>query len=189
MSRVETRVSFDRGGIAHHAGGFPLRPMTKGDFLILVIHKSSFLWRAEPTLAELAFFLWILSPQCHAWQMESGWRKSWIGWFQSLEASWYVRKVGKALGRDMPHTSERAVMQCFDYLDQHLKPDSEELPKKISPPTAAAWKSELQFVTDRMTHEQAKRNCSKEKIFFSAVGNFFTYLPQAQSKPFKKLAC
>lgn len=182
MTREATTASFERAGIYHNAVGFPLRPMLKGDYMVLVIHRSPFLWRAEPTLDELAFFLWVLSPQFLAWCLETGWRKSWLGWLQSFEAAWYARQVAAALGRNMPASSERAVVQCFDYLDRLLKPDPDDLLKQRRPPTELERKNQLQFVSARMAAEQRKQNCAKEKIWFSPAGDFFGYLPHLQSR-------
>lgn len=80
--------------------------MTVRDYVLLDRIGSPFVSRIEPTLADLAIFLWVLSPRFYFP----------FGIFRSLAAFLHGRKVRKAYGKDIPSTSEAIVIAAFDYV-------------------------------------------------------------------------
>jgi hypothetical protein len=94
--------------------GFTMRLMTVRDFVILDHFGSPFINRADATLADVAFFLWALSPQCNKWNEEIGWRK--VPLLRSLESFLFTRRVVKSI-RD-EETLKRVITECFSYVKQ-----------------------------------------------------------------------
>ena len=92
--------------------GFKVRTMTVRDYVLLERFRSPFISRVEPTLDDLSFFLWALSPQFNKWL-----GRKWLGWLQPVAALFYGCKVRKAFGSKLPDTSEPAVVKCFEYID------------------------------------------------------------------------
>ncbi len=101
--------------LEHNVLGFKVRTMTILDYVLLDRHQSPFLNRTEPTLGELSFFLWVLSPSYEKWRAGIGWRK-FVPLLQPLPAFLHSRRVSKAFGRNIPESSEPVVIRCFEYI-------------------------------------------------------------------------
>ena len=91
--------------------GFKVRTMTVLDYVLLERIGSPFVSRSEPTLDELAMFLWILSPQFPKWN-----RRKWLAFLQPVAAFIHGRKVRAMFGKNIPTTSEAAVEAAFGYI-------------------------------------------------------------------------
>ncbi len=91
--------------------GFRIRTMTVQDYVILDRMTSPFLSRAEPTLDDLAMFLWVMSV---GFPSRSQGAKAWL---QPIAAFLHGRKVRARFGKGMPETSEPAVVACFGYIE------------------------------------------------------------------------
>ena len=126
--------------LTHDVGGLKIRTMNVRDFILLERIGSPFLYRRLPTLADVALFLWALSPAFDRWCEKTGWRK-WLPSLQSLESFRHGRRVRKLLrfaelekqiashfknpaNADVKFEIAddsafmRAVKQCFDYKDK-----------------------------------------------------------------------
>lgn len=80
--------------------GCRVRVMTVRDYTALLQFESPLLNRALPTPGELAFFLWVLSPEVEQWhdaiEDGRGWRR--FGFLKSLQ-QWQSRRHGKKVRR------------------------------------------------------------------------------------------
>ena len=94
--------------------GFTVRAMTARDYVLLDKIGSPFISRIEPTMEDIGLFLWILSPNFLKWIKRSGW----IRLLQPIAAFTYAHKVRNAFGKNIPETSEPAVVKCFEYIGQ-----------------------------------------------------------------------
>lgn len=103
-------------GLSHDLCGIKVRTMTIRDYVLLDRTDSPFIRRISPTLAELALFLWILSPAFAKWCEPKGWRK-WFPFLQPMAAFLHGWKVKHKFGKKIPETSEPIVLKCFEYID------------------------------------------------------------------------
>jgi len=92
--------------------GIKVRTMTVRDYVLLERIGSPFVSRVEPEMADLALFLWILSPNFNMWN--SRW---WLAWPRTLAAFLYGRKVSSMFGSNIPETSELVIVKAFEYID------------------------------------------------------------------------
>ena len=99
--------------LTHDICGFKSRTMTVRDYILLERHQSPFLYRKEPRMSDLALFLWVLSPQFDRWCN----RKHFI-FLQHIHAFFYGKIVQWKFGRNIPESSEPAVVECFKYIDK-----------------------------------------------------------------------
>ena len=97
--------------------GTKVRTMTIRDYVLLDRIASPFLRRIEPSMSDLAMFLWILSPQFPRWVDGIGWR-GWLFGLQPAAAFLHGRKVYRMFGSDIPKTSEPVVVEAFKYIDE-----------------------------------------------------------------------
>jgi hypothetical protein len=81
-------------GMTRIIAGHRVRVMTVQDYTALLQFESPLLNRRLPTPAELAFFLWALSPEIELWHDGKGWR-GWpcLGWVEKLQAKRHGRKA------------------------------------------------------------------------------------------------
>ncbi|MDE2099886.1 MAG: hypothetical protein KGL39_21715 [Patescibacteria group bacterium] len=89
--------------------GFTVRMMTVSDYAVLDHYESPFLYRQAPNFAELALFLWALSPQCKAWNERR------IQYGRSLSAFLYSRRVRISINTDEKFV--QAVKACFKHVE------------------------------------------------------------------------
>jgi len=107
---VETETREDAWlGITRVIAGKRVRVMTVQDYTALLQFASPLLQRRLPTPDELAFFLWVLSPEIELWNEQRGWRK-W-GCFARLER-WQSRRHGRAV---------RSVLQLKELEEQEAQ--------------------------------------------------------------------
>lgn len=92
--------------------GIKVRTMTIRDYVLLDRFGSPFISRSEPSMDDLALFLWVLSPQFDKWV-----NRKWFAFLRPVAAFFYGRKVRKAFGKNIPDTSEAVVVKCFEYID------------------------------------------------------------------------
>ncbi len=138
------------------------------DYLILERGASPFLYRREPTMGDLAFFLWVLSPSFGKWCSEIGWRKKWLLPVQNFQAYLYGRKVRKILGFNIPASSEAAVIGCFEYVDKMF----------IDAPPAITKGGEscLCYLTAWFDAMRSEYHCSKEEVWKTTLPQLFQNL-------------
>jgi hypothetical protein len=103
-------------GLSDNLCGFKVRTMKVIDYVLLERGNSPFLNRTEPTMADLSFFLWELSPQYGLWRCGSGWRGL-VSPLQPVAAFFYARKANRAFGKNIPDSSEQVVLECFKYVN------------------------------------------------------------------------
>lgn len=103
--------------LPHTIGGFPVRPMTVADFVLLDQRRSPFLFRTAPTLDDLKVFLWVLSPAYGRWLFGGRVRRA-LPTVQHLQAFLHGQRVHRALGRNVPESSEPACVEAFRYVDE-----------------------------------------------------------------------
>lgn len=89
-------------------GGFSLRIMTVRDFVILDHYGSPFLYRQQPTVADIAFLFWTLSAQCNNWNESKGLRK--FSCLRGIEAWLFTHGVVKSL------PDIKVAQACFKYI-------------------------------------------------------------------------
>lgn len=95
--------------------GMKIRTMTVLDYVLLDRNACPFIRRLEPSLDDLAFFIWALSPQFLKWTERTGWRR-WLPFLERLDAFFHGRKVKRLFGKNMPASSEPAVVAAFEYI-------------------------------------------------------------------------
>ena len=103
-------------GLTYNLSGCMVRTMTVTDYVLLDRIGSPFLRRVEPTLEDLAVFLWIMSPQFNKWTSKEGWHR----YFPTLEcvaAYLHGRKIRRKFGKKIPDTSEELVVEVFGYIE------------------------------------------------------------------------
>ena len=93
--------------------GLKARTMTIRDYVLLQRIGSPFIRRVEPTMDDLAIFLWVLSPQFNKWL-----GRKWFAFLQPVAAFFHGRKVRRVFGKNIPETSEAVVVKCFEYIDK-----------------------------------------------------------------------
>jgi hypothetical protein len=91
--------------------GLPVRIMTVQDYIILEHYGSPFVFRNLPTDADVAFFLWALSPECLKWNS-----RKYFPFLRSLAAWRFSRKIVKRL-KQKPEQFEEVVKSIFDYVE------------------------------------------------------------------------
>lgn len=104
-------------GLSYDLCGFNVRMMTIRDYVLLDRNQCPFLNRMEPTMLDLAFFFWVMSPQFDKWCEPSGWRQ-WLPFLQPIQAYFYSRRISKKFGKNIPETSEEVVVKCFEYIEK-----------------------------------------------------------------------
>lgn len=104
-------------GFSSDICGFKVRNLTVRDYVLLDRYCSPFINRTVPTMEDLAFFLWVLSPVFGLWGYGVGWRQH-FPTVRIFLAYLHGRKVRKAFGKNIPETSEPAVVACFDYINK-----------------------------------------------------------------------
>lgn len=92
--------------------GVTVRTMTVRDYVLLERSHSPFTNRVEPTMADLAIFLWMMSPQFPKWC-----ERRIIGFLQPVAAYFHGRKTRNLFGKNIPASSEPVVVKCFEYID------------------------------------------------------------------------
>ena len=147
--------------------GFNVRTMTIRDYVLLDRVGSPFLQRVEPTMADLAMFLWILSPEFKAWINGTGLRK-WLPSLQPVAAFLYSRKVNRAFGKDIPKTSEAMIVKCFEYID--------EMFFDCPPSVKGGEKSCLSYLTGWFDSLQSEYHFTSEQVWEMGLPELFQRL-------------
>lgn len=147
--------------------GLKVRTMTVLDYVLLDRNNSPFVRRLEPSLDDLAFFLWALSPQFLKWTERRGWRR-WFPFLERLEAFFHGRKVRRMFGRNMPETSEPVVIAAFEYIDVMFfdRP----------PSMAGAGESPLAFLTSWFDSMQSEYHFPSEQVWKMGLPELFQRL-------------
>ena len=142
--------------LTHDVLGFRIRTMTVRDYVLLERCKSPFLYRQEPKISELALFLWILS---EAFQP---------GKSQRIRAFIHGQKVRRAFGRDIPKSSETAVVECFKYIDKMFF----DSPASVG----NGGESCLSYLTGWFDLLQSEYHCGEEEIWNMGLPKLFQRL-------------
>lgn len=143
-------------GLSHDVCGFKIRTMTVLDYVLLERSGSPFIHRAEPTMSELALFLWILSEK-----FDSG--KS-----QKIAAFIHGMKVRRKLGKNIPESSEPAVKKCFEYISEMFF----DAPASIG----SGSESCLTYLAGWFDTLQSEYNCPEESIWRMGIPRLFQSL-------------
>jgi hypothetical protein len=96
------------------ADGEPLRIMRVCDYVLLHRCKSPLMCRIEPTIDELAAFLWVMHPKFDR-RIKSSLP------VRIYTAHLHGQRIGRRFGRNMPKSSERAVLDCIAFVDHMLE--------------------------------------------------------------------
>lgn len=151
----------------HDLCGITVRTMTIQDYVSLDRFECPFFYRVEPSVDDLCFFLWVLSPQYAAWSNLVGWRK-YFSWLQGIQCRLFGWKVRRKFCRKIPEDSERIVLKCFEYIETMftdappaLKAGGEsclayltgwfdQIQREYSMPTAEVWQMSLPELFQRL---------------------------------------
>lgn len=144
--------------------GFKIRPIRVRDYVLLVKLRSPFISRREPTKHDLGLFLWMLSPGYDKWLF--GWRR--FTGLRGLAARWHGLRVHWRFCRDMPASSEPAVVECFKFVEKMFLD---------SPPSVASGReSGLHFITGWMDRIRAEYHASEEEVWLMSLPKLFSLL-------------
>lgn len=147
--------------------GIKVRTMTILDYILLERSHSPFISRQEPTLEEIAFFLWALSPEFISYTGRTGWR-GWLYFLEPVEAFFHGRKVKRMFGLNMPASSEPAVVKSFEYIDTMFYD---------SPPAlASGQESCLGYLTGWFDAMQSEYHFSSEQVWSMGLPELFQRL-------------
>jgi hypothetical protein len=142
--------------LLHDICGIKIRTMTVCDYVLLERERSPFINRCEPTEKDLALFLWILSPQFKP------------GKSKRIAAFLHGRKVHRLFCKDIPRTSEPAVIACFKYIDKMFAD---------APPTIKGGaESSLTYLTGWFDTLQSEYHCSEADVWAIGVPKMFQKL-------------
>lgn len=150
-------------GLTYDLCGIRARTMTIRDYVLLERYSSPFTNRVEPTMGDLALFLWVLSPQ-FLWFCN----QRWIGFLQPVAAYFHGRKVRKMFGAKIPESSEQVVVKCFEYIDTMFFD---------SPPSMrGGGQSCLSYLTGWFDSLQSEYHFTNEQIWTMGLPELFQRL-------------
>ena len=154
-------------GLTYNLCGFKVRTLSVKDYVLLDRIGSPFIRRLEPTMGDLALFLWLMSPQFALWAEDRGWRKH----FSTLRpiAAWiYGRRIMRKFGRNCPESSEPLVVACFGYVDEMFFD---------SPPSVnGGGESCLSYLTGWFDALQSEYKFSNEQVWDMGLPELFQRL-------------
>ena len=162
-------------GVSHRVAGFTLRVMTVEDYTILLQFENPLLNRKMPSIEQLAFFLWVLSPEMALWSERSGWRR-WLGfrWVEKWQSHRHGKKVRTRLHiaqleKDSAEWSDKAKNVPFEITD--------------NAPFAQAIKDALQYVDDMFMDRPAALKSDGPKSGLCYLTSWFDMLQSEYHMP------
>ena len=167
LSKAKARQQMARENsmlnLTHDICGFKIRTLTIRDYVVLDRLGCPFIARREPTLEDLSMFLWVMSPGFNRWL-----DRKWFSFFQPVAAFLHTCKVRRKFGRDIPATSEPAVIACFDYVN---------LMFYDSPPSmAGGQESCLSYLTGWFDAMQGEYRMTSEQVWAMPLPELFQRL-------------